>query len=156
MSAELFAELIKTITAVLAAVGAVVGLPVAFFQIRKTIAEIRKIELETKALEEQGRQTKRETAQQAGSSKMSQGATTITDPKLTALFLLLSDLIVAGIILIIANYALDVFLLDPLKSLIVGVMAMVLLSPIALETLRMRNNIRNEQKGGLETQIKRK
>jgi len=43
----------KVIAAVVAAITATLGIPVAFLQIRKTIAEIHKIELEAKKLCEQ-------------------------------------------------------------------------------------------------------
>lgn len=42
----------KVIAAVVAAITAVLGIPVAFLQTRKTIAEIHKIELEAKKLRE--------------------------------------------------------------------------------------------------------
>jgi ABC-type spermidine/putrescine transport system permease subunit I len=44
---------IKVVAGVVAAITAILGVPVAFLQIRKTIAEIRKTELEAKKLQEQ-------------------------------------------------------------------------------------------------------
>jgi hypothetical protein len=148
MNPSSFADLIKNITAVLA----VMGIPVAFFQIRKTLAEIRKIELETKALEKQGEYKKSISTSQTDVPSMSYRA--ITDPRLIALSLLLSDLIVTGFILIVTNYALDIFLVGPLRPLILSVLSIMLLSPIAWEAWRLRRGVKNGQKGGAEKQIK--
>jgi ABC-type spermidine/putrescine transport system permease subunit I len=43
----------KVIAGVVAAITAILGVPVAFLQIRKTIVEIRKTELEAQKLQEQ-------------------------------------------------------------------------------------------------------
>lgn len=148
MDALSFPDLIKNLTAALAAVGTIIGIPVAFFQVRKTIAEIRKIELETQVLKtRQDEQEKSPPVRRAAPPKTVAGMMTITDSSLHSLFLLLSDLIIVSIMIIIANYALDVFIVGPVKPLVLGIMSIILLVPIALEALRMRRALKGEKKG---------
>lgn len=102
----------KVIAAVVAAVTAILGIPVAFLQTRKTIAEIHKIELEAKKLREQ---TDHEVPVEYQGHRISishsdgNNIQILVDPRFAAPLLIGLDFVIAYMILALADYALRLF-----------------------------------------------
>jgi len=97
---------IKVVAGVVAAITAILGVPVAFLQIRKTIAEIRKIELEAKKLQEQtggelpdNHQGHRIYLEDSDNNVIQ----ILTDPRFAAPLLILLDFVIVYIVLALAG-----------------------------------------------------
>ena len=131
---------VKIFTGVVAGLGALFGLPLTLLQFRKTRAEIRKLELEAKSLE--SRQVSTEDVLQGHrivvdhSEKVT--VTILTDPRYLGPLLLLLDFIIAWVVLSLAGYALGVFLSGPIRTVILGLLALLLLIPILREARRLK------------------
>jgi len=131
---------VKIFTGVVAGLGALFGLPLTLLQFRKTRAEIRKLELEAKSLE--SGQVSTEDVLQGHrivvdhSEKVT--ITILTDPRYLGPLLLLLDFIIAWVILSLASYALGVFLSGPIRTVILGLLALLLLIPILREARRLK------------------
>jgi hypothetical protein len=145
----------KVITGVVAAVVAILGLPVAFLQTRKTLAEVRKTELEAKKLQEQLRTetlTESQDNQIPESSdyqiSVSNSKDTyiqiLADPRLAAPLLLLLDFVVVYIELALIQYALDIFLPGILSRFILLSAGCFLFVPLLQEILRLRSVLRSD------------
>jgi hypothetical protein len=142
--AETVDTYVKIFTGVIAGLGALFGLPLTFLQFRKTRAEIRKLELEAKALE--SRQVSIEDVVQPYRIVVSDSrdvtVAVLADPRYLGPLLLLLDFIVAWIVLSLANYALGVFLSGAILTLIVGLLALFLLVPILREAKHLKRVLR--------------
>jgi hypothetical protein len=93
---------IKVIAGVVAAITAILGVPVAFLQIRKTIAEIHKTELEAQKLQEQtGTELLKESQGHRIYLDHSDGNTIqiLVDPRFSAPLLILLDFVIVYIVL---------------------------------------------------------
>jgi hypothetical protein len=137
----------KVIAGVVAAVVAILGLPVAFLQTRKTLAEIRKTELEAKKLQEQlGTEALAESQgyQINVSDSKDTSIQILTDPRFAAPLLLLLDFVVTYIELALIQYALNIFSLGVLDSFILLAAGCLLLIPLLQETLRLRSVLRSD------------
>jgi hypothetical protein len=135
----------KVIAAVVAAITAILGIPVAFLQTRKTIAEIRKIELEAKKLREQ---TDDELpADYQGhqiniSNSDGNNIQILVDPTFAAPLLIILDFVIAYIILALADYALQLFQIEILNYIILPIVGVALFLPLLREALRLRDTLR--------------
>ncbi|MEO0540329.1 MAG: hypothetical protein AAFZ80_05625 [Cyanobacteria bacterium P01_A01_bin.105] len=135
----------KVIAGVVAAITAILGVPVAFLQIRKTIAEIRKIELEAQKLKEQtGMELPKESQGHQIYLDHSDGNVIqiLVDPRFSAPLLILLDFVIVYIILALAGYASGVFLPGKVGQIILTIVAVTLLLPIFIEALRLRGVLR--------------
>jgi hypothetical protein len=139
--------LIKIVTAAIAGLGVLFGLPLTFIQFRKTQVEIRKLELESRAIEGQSvipSSTEGVSIQVADSPGVN--IQVLADPRLLGPLLLLLDFIIAWIVLALADYALGVFAemlgLLAFQPLILGILGLVLLIPIVKEARRLRASLR--------------
>ncbi len=139
----------KVIGGVVAGVVGILGLPVAFLQTRKTLAEIRKTELEAKKLQEQlGRETLTESSAPGYQINVSDSEATsiqiLADPRFAAPLLLLLDFVVVYIELALIQYGLSIFLQGILSNLIRIIAGCILLIPLLQETLRLRSVLRSD------------
>lgn len=137
---------VKVIAGVVAAITAILGVPVAFLQIRKTIAEIRKTELEAKRLQEQiggelplERQGYRINIENSDSNVIQ----ILTDPRFSAPLLILLDFVIVYIVLALAGYAVSVFLPGKNGQIVLTIVAAFLLIPLLVESLRLRGVLRS-------------
>ena len=139
MTADQFKQLLDTISAVIAICVAIFGLPITYLQIRKTIAEIRKLELENeKERAKLKKSTKRIEIERSDEAIAG-------DPRMLGSLLLLIDFMIVGIVLILTNYALSIFLsgfFSGIKGIIMVSIAALLLIPIFREALRARKILR--------------
>jgi hypothetical protein len=137
----------KVIAAVVAAITAMLGIPVAFLQTRKTIAEIRKIELEAKKLREQtGDELPAEYQGHQISISNSDGNNIqiLVDPRFAAPLLIVLDFVIAYIILALADYALTLFQIEIFSSIVLPIVGAALFLPLLREALRLRGTLRTE------------
>ena len=116
-------------------------------QMKKTRAEIRKLELESAAL--QGSQALEASPSSATQIRIadSPGTSVIlaTDPLMRGPLLILLEFIIAWIVLRIASYPLNFFLSYSLSSLCLLFLAIVLLFPIYKEAKRLRTLLQPEE-----------
>lgn len=137
---------IKVVAGVVAAITAILGVPVAFLQIRKTIAEIRKTELEAKKLQEQtgGELPAKHEGHRIYLSDSDHNVIQIlADPRFAAPLLILLDFVIVYIVLALAGYAVGVFSLGRIGQIIRTVIAAILLLPLFIEALRLRGVLRS-------------
>jgi hypothetical protein len=137
----------KVIAAVVAAITAMLGIPVAFLQTRKTIAEIRKIELEAKKLREQtGDELPAEYQGHQISILNSDGNNIqiLVDPRFAAPLLIALDFVIAYIILALADNALRFFQIEIFSSIVLPIVGAALFLPLLREALRLRGTLRTE------------
>lgn len=138
--ADLYA---KIIGGSLAAVVTLLGLPMAVMQFRKTRVEIRKLEAEARSLE--GNLAEGASAV-AGHRIVIDGSNNtvkiLADPRFLGPLLLLLAFILAWVLITLAGYAVGLFVPGQLERLIVGVLAALLLVPIAREARRIRAALR--------------
>ena len=147
-------SLIKVVGGAVAAVTAILGLPVAWIQFRKTRAEIRKLELEAQKLASD--------AAQVGLSDVGGHRVEITgdrnvvsvlaDPRLAAPLLLLMDFVIAYVYLLIVNYALGLIpylgALVQMATQAVRLLAFVLIFyPVLRTALQVREMMREMVNG---------
>lgn len=132
----------KVVAAITAAVTGILGVPVAYFLIRKTRIEIRKLELENAALER---------AADVGGAEELPASINITDvnggvvnisivydPRLRGPLLLLLDFFIVWVVLTLVDYALGSFFDGPLAVVVAGILAALLLIPILREALHLK------------------
>jgi hypothetical protein len=139
----------KVIAAVVAAITAILGIPVAFFQTRKTITEIHKIELEAKKLREQtGDELPAEYQGHQVNISNSDGNNIqiLVDPRFAAPLLIALDFVIAYIILALADYALRLFQIEILSSIVLPIVGVALFLPLLREALRLRGTLRTDWK----------
>lgn len=137
----------KVIAGVVAAITAALGIPVAFLQTRKTIAEIRKIELEAKKLQEQtGKELPTEYQGHQITIENSDGnfVQILVDPRFAAPLLIVLDFIIAYIIFALADFALRLFQIEIFSSIVMPITGAALFLPLLLEALRLRGNLRSD------------
>jgi hypothetical protein len=135
----------KVIAAVVAAITAILGIPVAFLQTRKTIAEIHKIELEAKKLREQtGDELPAEYQGHQVNISNSDGNNIqiLVDPRFAAPLLIVLDFVIAYIILALADYALRFSQIEILSSIVLPIVGVALFLPLLREALRLRGTLR--------------
>jgi hypothetical protein len=137
----------KVIASVVAAVAAILGIPVAFLQTRKTVAEIHKIELEAKKLREQ---TDHEVPVEYQGHRISisnsdgNNIQILVDPRFAAPLLIVLDFVIAYMILALADYALRLFQIEILSSIVLPIVGVTLFLPLLREALRLRETLRTE------------
>jgi hypothetical protein len=135
------------IAAVVAAITAILGIPVAFLQTRKTIAEIRKSELEAKKLREQTSDELPAEYQGHQISILNSDGNNIqilVDPRFAAPLLIVLDFVIAYIILALADYALRLFQIEIFSSIVLPIVGVALFLPLLREALRLRGTLRTE------------
>jgi len=120
------------------------GLPIVVLNFRKTRAEIRKLELEAASLETK---TSLSGDVEGGTSINVQNSDHINiqvlaDPRFLGPLLLLLDFILAWVVLTLAGYFLSLFSSGFIRTIVLGVLAAVLLIPIAKEARRVREVLR--------------
>ena len=137
---------VKVIAGVVAAITASLGIPVAFLQIRKTIAEIRKTELEAKKLEEQtgvalpvNHDGHRIIIDHSDNNNIQ----ILVDPRFSSPLLILLDFVIVYILLALAGYAISVFLPGKIGQIILTIVGAGLLLPLLVEALRLRGVLRS-------------
>jgi hypothetical protein len=143
----------KVIAAVVAAITAMLGIPVAFLQTRKTIAEIHKIELEAKKLREQtGDELPAEYQGHQVNISNSDGNNIqiLVDPRFAAPLLIVLDFVIAYIILALADYALRLFQIEILSSIVLPIVGAALFLPLLREALRLRGTLRTDWRNDKE------
>jgi hypothetical protein len=143
----------KVIAAVVAAITAILGIPVAFLQTRKTIAEIHKIELEAKKLREQtGDELPAEYQGHQVNISNSDGNNIqiLVDPRFAAPLLIVLDFVIAYIILALADYALRLFQIEILSSIVLPIVGVALFLPLLREALRLRGTLRTDWRNDKE------
>lgn len=123
----------KVIAAVVAAITATLGIPVAFLQIRKTIAEIHKTELEAKKLREQtGNELPAEYQGHQVNISNSDGNVIqiLVDTRFAAPLLIVLDFVIAYMVLALADYALRLFQIEILSSIVLPIAGVALFLPL--------------------------
>jgi hypothetical protein len=135
---------VKVIGGIVAGLGTLFGLPITILQFQKTRAEIRKLELETESLKAKNISTGGTWQSNKIIIDHSDNASVqiLADPRFLGPLLLLLDFIIAWIILSLASYALDTFLDGTLRALVLGLLAIILLVPIAREARRVKKVLR--------------
>jgi hypothetical protein len=138
----------KVFGAVLTGLGTLFGLPIVPLTFKKTKAEIRKLELESAALEGKGAVTG---DVEGGTSIRISDSRNVTvqvlaDPRFLGPLLLLLDFILALIVLTLAGYFLSLFGLGVIRSVLLALLAAVLLIPIATEARRVRAVLRPKER----------
>jgi hypothetical protein len=137
---------VKVIAGVVAAITTILGIPVAFLQIRKTVAEIRKTELEAKKLEEQTGAVL-PTEYQAYRINIENSDRNViqilVDPRFSSPLLILLDFVIVYILLALAGYASSVFLPSYIRKIILTILGAILLIPLLFEALRLRGVLRS-------------
>jgi hypothetical protein len=121
----------KVIAGVVAAITATLGVPVAFLQIRKTIAEIHKTELEAKKLQEQTRQEhpiEYQGHQIYMSHSDGNNIQILVDPRFAAPLLIVLDFVIVYMVLALADYALRLFQIEIFSSIVLPIVGAALLS----------------------------
>ena len=142
--------LVKITGGAIAGIVALFGIPLTYFQIKKTKAEIRKLEKEAEDIQ----------ANSAGAGFFEGNRISIensdhavvqilADPRFLAPLLLILDFVIAWIILTLAGYALGIFdslfgLSQLFRSLMFVAMGAFLLIPLVREALRVRRVLRPE------------
>jgi hypothetical protein len=137
----------KVIAGVVAAITATLGIPVAFLQIRKTIAEIHKTELEAKKLrEETGKELPVEYQGHQINMSNSDGnfIQILVDPRFAAPLLIILDFVIVYMVLALADYALRLFQIEVLSSIVLPIVGAALFLPLLLEAFRLRGTLRSE------------
>jgi hypothetical protein len=137
----------KVIAALVAAITAILGIPVALLQTRKTIAEIYKIELEAKKLREQtGDELPAEYQRHQVNISNSDGNNIqiLVDPRFAAPLLIVLNFVIAYIILALADYALRLFQIGILSSIVLPIVGAALFLPLLREALRLRGTLRTD------------
>ena len=137
---------VKVIAGVVAAITAILGVPVAFLQIRKTIAEIHKTELEAKKLEEQtgaALPVNREGHSIIINDSDHNNIQILVDPRFSSPLLILLDFVIVYILLALAGYAISVFLPGKIGQIILTAVGAILLIPLLVEALRLRGVLRS-------------
>lgn len=136
---------IKVIGGGVAAVTAILGLPVAFLQVRKTIAEIRKIELESDKL--RGQAIRQSPAENGGNEiylkdSHSNHIEILVDPRFSAPLLILLDFVIVYILLALLGYAINIFFPVQIGRIILTIAGAFLLLPMLWEASRLRGSLR--------------
>ncbi|MCG7521883.1 hypothetical protein [Ruegeria sp. Ofav3-42] len=150
---------LAVLSGVVALVVALIGVPVAWMNIRKTRATINKTELEAQKLrsELQSFGTTDASASEDGTRIEIVGdrnvISVVTDPRLSGPLLIVVDFVVAWIILTLLNYALRVLPLHLgiLQSVLVGGVAAFLLIPILQDARKaskwLRETVEKDENG---------
>jgi len=129
----------------IATLAAVLGIPMSFFQIRKIVVEIRKLELESQALESKQTEKPRGKRTTTTSSEMygHDPGQMLDNPRLVNLLLLtILDFLIAAFFLAVTNYGLSiVFVWGTWRPLIMALLSVVLLGPIVWTAWRIRRNM---------------
>lgn len=136
---------IKVIGGGVAAVTAILGLPVAFLQVRKTIAEIRKIELESDKL--RGQAIRQAPSERGGNEIYLKDSDNnhieiLVDPRFSAPLLILLDFVIVYILLSLTGYAVNIFFPVQIRRIVLTITGASLLLPILREALRLRGSLR--------------
>ena len=136
---------IKVIGGGIAAVTATLGLPVAFLQVRKTIAEIRKIELESDKL--RGQAIRQSPSERGGNEIYLKDSDNnhieiLVDPRFSAPLLILLDFVIAYTLLALMGYAVNIFFPVQIRRIVLTITGAFLLLPILREALRLRGSLR--------------
>src|SRR5579863_4316829 len=134
---------VKVIGGIVVVVAGLVGLPTGLLLYRKTRAEITKLELEAAALRAKPESSVENRDVTAGSYNVHiegrDNTVQITaDPRFLAPLLVLLDFIFAWVVLTLANHLLSLVTFVPFSGLLTGVLAFVLLVPIARQVQRVR------------------
>ena len=133
---------------VLTGLGTILGLPLAVINFRKTRAEIRKLELEAKALESNSSSTSNNEGVNRIEIKDSDHVNiqVLADPRFLGPLLLLLDFIIAWILITLSSYLLGLVFSSFIKTVCVLVIAGILLIPIYQESVRVRKLLRPEER----------
>lgn len=135
-------EYATLIGGILAALGAALGLPITLLQLRKTRVEIRKLELESAALEANIPPTSEQLAGYSidiGEIRAENVSFQVmVDPLLLGPMLLLLDFILIWIVLSLGNYAIAIFFDEALGTVVLGAVAFILFVPLIRETLHLK------------------
>lgn len=135
---------IKIAVGALAGIGTLLGLPLILLNYRKTQAEIKKLDLESKAISGEVLEGSNSEKGEAGGIKIlidsspHTNVQVLADPRFLAPLLLLIDFVFAWVILTLASHFLSFFSLGGLKQLVLAVLALILLLPIIKQSLRVR------------------
>ncbi len=136
---------VKVFGGVLTGLGTLFGLPIVILNFKKTQAEIKKLELEAVSLRSSMRTSSNVMGDKDGGISVEiiesndVNVQILADPRFLAPLLLLLDFIFAWIVLLLAGYFLSLFdLFGQLRTLIIGVIAALLLIPIAQEARRVK------------------
>ena len=129
----------------IATLAAVLGIPMSFFQIRKIVFEIQKLELESQAMNSKlAGKNQRKGAASDPVQRADSGADQMLDnPRLINLLLLtILDFLIAAFFLAVTNYVLStVFVWGSLRPMIMALLSVVLLGPIVWTAWRIRRNM---------------
>lgn len=131
----------------IAAITATLGVPVAFLQTRKTITEIHKIELEAEKLREQTGDERHAEYQGHWISISNSDGNSIqilVDSRFAAPLLIVLDFVIAYVMLALADYALRLFQIEILSSIVLPIVGVALFLPLLREALRLRGTLQTE------------
>jgi len=136
----------KLVTSVVAALVGLFGIPVAYLQTQKTRVEIRKLELEARALEQKN--VPLDTLLGSHSVVIENtydsriNVEILADPRFLGPLLVLLDFIVVWVLLTFASYGLGVFLRDAINNLVIAMLSALLLLPVLRNAIRIRGTLR--------------
>jgi hypothetical protein len=137
---------VKIIGGAITGLAALIGLPIVFLTYKKTQAEIRKLSLEANAIEQklptEGKRTEDGRIQISVENSPNVHVEVLADPRLLAPLLVMLDFIFASIVLSLINYALNVFSIGFLRTVVLVPVAAIMLLPIASQVLRVRSLLR--------------
>lgn len=128
---------------IIATITAILGLPVTIVQVRKTIAEIRKLELEV--IEMGKRVGKAQKSLEPSAVQKESASPTAPNHRLPDALSPLYDFIISFTVILWANYVLNFFLWanSPLKNLVMALLASIWLVPVLVIVLRVRQAMRS-------------
>ena len=135
---------VKVFGAVLTGLGTLFGLPLALLSFRKTRAEIRKLELEAAALQGKANADGRVEAGTVISISHSHdlNVQVLADPRFLGPLLLLLDFILAWVVLTLAGIFMNLFNFGIISTAALGLLAALLLAPIAKEARRVKQTLK--------------
>jgi hypothetical protein len=137
---------VKIIGGAITGLAALIGLPIVFLTFKKTQAEIKKLSLEANALEQklptENRRTEDGRILVNVENSPNVHVEVLADPRLLAPLLVMLDFIFASVVLSLINYALNVFSIGILRTVVLVPVAAIMLLPIATQVLRVRNLLR--------------
>lgn len=134
----------KVLGGIFITIAALCGVPVAYLQIRKTRAEIKKLELEAKNMKAT------QDSFEAGNyriniSNSDRNIIQISaDPRFLGPLLLLLDFIISIIIIVFVNYALSLFINGPIKTLVLIAISLFLFIPILITAIKIKKGFNNK------------
>ena len=133
----------KSIGGIFATLTALFGIPFAYLQIRKTKAEITKLEAEAKEIKKAEKVIHGNLININRSNDIN--IQILADPRFLGPLLLLLDFIISWVVLTLADYAFNMVIDGIIAELLEVIVGAVLLIPILIQAIRIKNNFHQDE-----------